>query len=182
MMRRTFSREVKLEACRRAESGLETKSGICRELALSPNTLENWLKQYRAKGDEAFDGAPRICEALNKEGIPCGRKKVRLSMKRLSLTQKPKRKRVRTTFPAQVAEANIAQNTAVRRTGELLGADITYIRAGNKTAYLAVVMDAFSRRIIGHSLQTRLDTSLCKAALALAVSSRMLRCLNWSSC
>lgn len=57
-MRRMHSRETKLAACRRAESGMETKASITRDLGISPTLLEKWLSQHRAKGDDAFDGSP----------------------------------------------------------------------------------------------------------------------------
>lgn len=56
MLRRTFTREFKLELCRLAESGELSKSRICREHALCPTVLDRWIDQFRAKGDEAFDG------------------------------------------------------------------------------------------------------------------------------
>ena len=58
MMRRSFSRELKLDVCRRAESGASSKSALCREHAISPTTLDKWIQQYRAAGEEAFLGAP----------------------------------------------------------------------------------------------------------------------------
>ncbi|MBZ0212668.1 MAG: transposase, partial [Nitrospirae bacterium] len=57
MMRRSFTREFKLDVCRRAESGESSKSRLCREHALSPSMLDRWIEQFRAKGEEAFDGA-----------------------------------------------------------------------------------------------------------------------------
>lgn len=56
MMRRTFTREFKLEVCQQAESGSSSKSRLCREHALSPSMLDRWIEQYRAKGEEAFTG------------------------------------------------------------------------------------------------------------------------------
>lgn len=67
MVRRQFSRDIKLEACRRAEAGGETKAHICREFAISASLLEKWLEQFRAKGEEAFDGTPWRPEAGNPE-------------------------------------------------------------------------------------------------------------------
>jgi len=55
--RRSFSREFKLEACRRVESGDVSQTRLCREHALSGSMLGRWLEQYRAKGENAFDGS-----------------------------------------------------------------------------------------------------------------------------
>jgi transposase-like protein len=54
--RRSFSREFKLELCRKVESGELSKSRACREHGLSGSLLSRWLEHYRAKGEEAFDG------------------------------------------------------------------------------------------------------------------------------
>lgn len=72
MMRRSFTREFKLDVCRRAESGESSKSRLCREHALSPSMLDRWIEQFRKKGEEAFDGgswrsAPQTPEARVRE-------------------------------------------------------------------------------------------------------------------
>ncbi len=69
MMRRTFAREFKLETCRLAEAGEVSKSRLCREHSLSASMLDRWIDQYRAKGEEAFSGAPWRCE----QGEPASR-------------------------------------------------------------------------------------------------------------
>ncbi len=56
MMRRRFSREFKLDACRRVEAGESSKARLCREHALTPSLLDRWVSQYRAMGEEAFSG------------------------------------------------------------------------------------------------------------------------------
>ncbi|MBZ0212594.1 MAG: transposase, partial [Nitrospirae bacterium] len=53
MSRRSFTREFKLDVCRKAESGESSKSRLCREHALSPSMLDRWIEQFRAKGEEA---------------------------------------------------------------------------------------------------------------------------------
>lgn len=55
--RRSFGRDFKLELCRKVEAGEISKSKACREHALSASLLARWVDQYRAKGEEAFDGA-----------------------------------------------------------------------------------------------------------------------------
>lgn len=57
MMRRTFTREFKLDVCRQAESGEASKSRLCRDHSLSASMLDRWIEQYRAKGEEAFSGS-----------------------------------------------------------------------------------------------------------------------------
>lgn len=57
MSRRSFSREFKLEVCRRVETGEISQTRVCREHALAASMLGRWLDQYRAKGEQAFDGS-----------------------------------------------------------------------------------------------------------------------------
>lgn len=56
MMRRSFTREFKLDICQRTVSGEVSKSRALREHSLSPSVLERWLEQYKAIGDSAFQG------------------------------------------------------------------------------------------------------------------------------
>ncbi len=56
MMRRTFTREFKLDVSKRAESGEVSKARLCRDHALSSAMLDRWIDPYRAKGEEAFAG------------------------------------------------------------------------------------------------------------------------------
>ena len=56
MSRRSFTREFKLEICRKAESGEVSKARLCRENGLSDSALDRWIQQYRAKGEDAFTG------------------------------------------------------------------------------------------------------------------------------
>ena len=56
MMRRSFTREFKLDVCRKVESGEMSKSRTCREHSVSNSMLDRWIDQYRAKGEEAFRG------------------------------------------------------------------------------------------------------------------------------
>jgi transposase-like protein len=53
-MRRSFTREFKLEVCQKIQLGQLTKSAACREHALSPSLLDRWLNQFEAKGRTAF--------------------------------------------------------------------------------------------------------------------------------
>ena len=53
-MRRTFSREFKLDVCEQVKLGKKTKAASCREHSLSPSLLDGWLTQYEKKGLSAF--------------------------------------------------------------------------------------------------------------------------------
>lgn len=67
---------------------------------------------------------------------------------------------------------NLAKEMTLTRPNQLWVADITYIRLPREFIYLAVVLDAFSRRSIGWALSRHIDTSLTIAALTMALTTR----------
>jgi transposase len=68
VMRRSFTREFKLDVCQKVQLGQVTKSGACREHSLSPSLLDRWLGQYESKGKTAFsENAPLDLERKVKE-------------------------------------------------------------------------------------------------------------------
>lgn len=54
VMRRTFTREFKLDVCQKVKLGQQSKSSVCREHSLSPSLLDRWLTLYESKGQGAF--------------------------------------------------------------------------------------------------------------------------------
>jgi putative transposase len=68
--------------------------------------------------------------------------------------------------------ANLARGLVPTGLDQLWVADITYVRLEEEFAYLAVVLDAFSRRVIGWALDMHLRASLAMAALAMAITAR----------
>jgi transposase InsO family protein len=67
---------------------------------------------------------------------------------------------------------NLARDLVLTGLDQLWVADITYIRMREEFAFLAVLLDAFSRRVIGWALDTHLRTSLATAALQMAIEAR----------
>ncbi len=68
--------------------------------------------------------------------------------------------------------ANLARGMELTGLDQLWVADITYVHLAEEFAYLAIVLDAFSRRVIGWSLETHLQASLAIAALDMAIAAR----------
>src|SRR3989442_15129792 len=68
--------------------------------------------------------------------------------------------------------ANLARGMVPTGLDQLWVADITYIRLQEEFAFLAIVLDAFSRRVIGWALDTHLQASLGLAALTMALAAR----------
>jgi transposase InsO family protein len=88
-----------------------------------------------------------------------------------------KRKFVRTTDSDhdQPIYPNRAKDLVVTGIHVLWRADITYIRLQREFVYLAVILDAYSRRIIGWALEQRLDANLAISALQMALAQREVK-------
>jgi transposase InsO family protein len=107
--------------------------------------------------------------------IACGRETVRRVMAELGLSGRQKRRFVKTTDSdhAEPVATNLLQRdfTATRPDQKWL-ADITYIRVAAGWLYLAVILDCFSRRIVGWSVSRRIDAELVCTALEMALRQR----------
>jgi putative transposase len=121
-----------------------------------------------------FYGYRRIAVLVQREGYDGGAKKVRRLMKEDNLLAVRRRKFVATTDSDHdfVVYPNLAEHVIVNDVNQLWVADITYIRLLAEFVYLAVVLDAFSRRAVGWALGRNLQTSLPLAALENAIQSR----------
>jgi putative transposase len=119
--------------------------------------------------------APRIHRDLRAAGVRVGRKRVARLLKQAGLRGVSRRKWVVTTVrAAQARPAPDLVQRAFTATGpnQLWVADITYIPTWAGTLFLAVVLDVWSRRIIGWAMDTHLRTSLVLAALEMAIQQR----------
>ena len=120
-------------------------------------------------------GYRRICRQLMREGFLATESSVRLVMRRLGLQRRRKPRRASTTDSCGFGGgSNLAKGFLADAPGELLLADLTYLAIPSGFAYLAVVMDAFSRRVLGWNLSLRLDARLAIQALAKAMQATHL--------
>jgi putative transposase len=120
-------------------------------------------------------GAPRIHAELRDEGIRVGRKRVARLMATASLQGASRRRAFRTTVrdnAATPAPDLVHRDFTAGGPDRLWVADITYIPTHAGFLYLAVVMDAWSRRIVGWAMETHLRTELVLAALEMAIAQR----------
>ena len=124
-----------------------------------------------------FYGYRRITVLVQNEGYAVGTTKVRRWMKEDNLLAVRRRKFVTTTDSDHdfVVYPNLAEQLLVQDVNQLWVADITYVRLLREFVYLAVVLDAFSRRAVGWALGRSLQTSLPLAALESAIHSRQPR-------
>lgn len=121
-----------------------------------------------------FYGYRRVTVLVQREGYAVGVKKVRRLMKQDNLLAVRRRKFVATTDSDHgfLVYPNLAEHLVVRDINQLWVADITYVRLLEEFVYLAVVLDAFSRRAVGWALDRSLQTHLPLAALERAIFSR----------
>jgi putative transposase len=119
-------------------------------------------------------GYRRVTRTLHRRGFRDNHKKVLRVMNEHGLTKKPKRRWVRTTNSnhSHRIYPNLAQNLLVTGVNQLWVADITYIAILSGFVYLAVILDLFARRVVGHALSRSIDTALCLEALRMALALR----------
>src|ERR1017187_9341111 len=121
-----------------------------------------------------FYGYRRVAVLVQREGYGVGTKKVRRLMQEDNLLAVRRGEFVATTDSDHgfVVYPNLAQYLILTEVNQLWVADMTYLRLEGEFVYLAVVLDAFSRRAVGWALGRSLQTALPLAALDKAIQSR----------
>jgi putative transposase len=121
-------------------------------------------------------GRPRMTKELRRRGWVVNHKRVRRLMREDNLLCVRKRKLVVTTDSSHGRKIypNLARTTILTGTDQLWVADITYIRLRDEFVFLAVVLDAYSRRVIGWALDRTLEDELTLTALRMALSRRVV--------
>ena len=120
-------------------------------------------------------GSPRVHADLVAAGIHVSRKRVARLMREAGLQGVSRRKGPRTTVrepAAHPADDLVGRDFAAPSPDRLWVADITYVRTASGFLYLAVVVDAYSRRVVGWSMATHLRTQLVLDALDMALGQR----------
>ncbi len=119
-------------------------------------------------------GYRRVTHELNQRDCQVNHKKVLRIMRESDLLCRVMRKRVKTTdskhgFPRY---PNLIKRLAINRLNQVWLSDITYIRIRTGFVYLAAILDAYSRKVIGYAVSTALDTALTLQALQMAITFR----------
>jgi putative transposase len=168
---------------------------MCRVLGVSPAGFHAWRQRRPSARDQADAellrrirtvhgisqgtyGAPRIHAELQAEGIRVGEKRVARLMQEAGLAGVSRRRGPRTTIrdrEARPAPDLVDRNFAATEPNQLWVADITYVPTWAGFLYLAVVLDAWSRRIVGWAFSTDLKTRLVLDALEMALACRRPR-------
>ena len=122
-------------------------------------------------------GRPRITAELRRRGWRVNPKRVYRLMREDNLLCVRRRKFVVTTDSnhGRRVYPNLARNMILTTTDQLWRADITYIRLRDEFVFLAVILDAYSRRVIGWALDRTLEDELPLAALGMALTRRTVQ-------
>jgi putative transposase len=122
-------------------------------------------------------GRPRITEELRRQGWTVNPKRVRRLLKEDNLLCLRKRKFVVTTDSnhGRKIYPNLAGEMTLTGMDQLWVADITYVRLQEEFIFLAVILDAYSRRVIGWALDRTMEDDLTLAALRMALARRSIR-------
>jgi len=119
-------------------------------------------------------GYRRMTAALRRKGMVVNHKKVLKIMKRMGIQGRKRKRFVSTTDSRHGLRTypNLAKDLVGDRTDQLWCADITYIRILTGFVYLAALIDAFSRKIVGYALGRTLAAELAIEALKMAIKTR----------
>jgi len=167
-------------------------AALCRLLGVSPSGYYAWterppsahaqadaelLEQIRtihARSRGTY-GARRIRIELQTQGVRCARKRIARLMRQAGLTGAQRRRYRGTTRqnPNAVAAPDLVQrNFTASGPDQIWVADITYVSTGEGWLYLATVLDAWSRRVVGWAMDETLRTALVVDAFNMAVWNR----------
>lgn len=145
----------------------------------SKRSIENaeYLKKIKAIHERSryTYGSPRVHAELKKQGIACSRRRIAKIMKEYGIqakTYKVWKKTATTKMHKEVAPNYVNQNFTVDAPNQTWVSDISYIETRQGWLYLAVVLDLFSRKVVGFSMSSRMQTDLVKRALQQAIMNR----------
>jgi putative transposase len=177
-----------------AERGVLSVDRACHLLKVSASGYYAWQKRQRRPDKPNPDpalvaqitlvfeesrgtyGSPRVTAALRQRGLVCNRKRVaRLMRVHRLVARHRRRRRVRTTDSRHglpIAPNRLNRQFSAQRPDEKWVADITYIDTAEGWLYLALVLDVFSRKVVGWAMEPHLETSLVEQALRMALAQR----------
>jgi len=124
--------------------------------------------------EHPYYGYRRITAALRRKGMVVNHKKVAKMMKKMGIQCRKARRFAVTTNSKHGLKVypNLAKDLVMERTDKLWCADITYIRILTGFVYLAALIDAFSRKIVGYAIGKTLAAKLPLEALKMAIRAR----------
>ena len=117
-----------------------------------------------------FYGSRKLCEALRTEGLSVNRKHMQRLMGLMGLESVAPKPSTSEPAPEHPVYPYLLRNLAICRANQVWAADITYIPMARGFAYLAAIIDWYSRRVLAWRLSNTLDSSFCVEALEEALA------------
>jgi len=164
---------------------------MCRVLRVHRSGFYAWLDKPESEREQADQrlaeriravheeysgsyGSPRICRELRESGETCGKNRVARLMKanRIRAERRYRRPKYRYSKPSLVTPNRLGQDFDVAGPDRVWVTDITYIQTSEGWLYLTVVIDLFSRRVVGWSMGSTITTDLAMKALLNAIWRR----------
>ncbi len=134
--------------------------------------LRGKIEQIRVEFPRA--GYRMLLHHLRRAGVQVGERKIRSCLQKFKLHVKYKKKFVKTTDSNHEHEVypNLIEEFTINGVNQVWASDITYIRISNGFVYLAVILDLYSRKVIGWSISKKIDAQLTLDALKMALARR----------
>lgn len=175
-----------------AEKANHSIRTLCRVLEVSRSSFYEWAagNTWTGKEDAALAvhvkaahrrsrgtyGSPRITAELRDQGFPVGRRRVARLMRMHGLSGVPTKQFRGSTTDSEhelvVAPNVLDRQFKVEQPNQVWVGDITYLPVVGGWVYLAVLIDLFSRKVVGWSVRDNMETGLCMEALRKAVATR----------
>ena len=147
-------------------------------------SLEQKIREIHDDSRKIY-GAPKIYKELKYQGVPCSLNRVARIMRQAGIKSKTMKKYKATTDSCHslpVAPNLLNQHFDISIPNKVWVADITYIATAEGWLYLAALMDLYSRKIVGWSMDKRMTRLLTINALEMAIKSRQgIQCLTHHS-
>lgn len=121
-----------------------------------------------------YYGYRRVTAALRRAGVAVNHKKVAKMMREMGIHVKKRKKFTRTTDSRHNLKVypNLIKGLAIERINQVWCSDITYIGLASGFVYLAAIIDAFSKKVVGYAIGRSLEAELAIEALRMAILSR----------
>lgn len=167
-------------------------STLCHALKVRRSGFYAWLEREESKHaredrvlavdvravfeeSERRYGSPRVCRELRTKGKLVCRHRVARIMREQQLAARPRRRFVRTTDSKHALPTPrnlLARDFTAEAPNRVWAGDVTYLPTGEGWLYLAVLLDLYSRRVVGWAMSERNDEALTLAALTVALDQR----------
>ena len=157
-----------------SRNGYYNYQGGARELPPEDHEMMDWIRKLDESSKNSY-GSRRMKRALNALGYVISRQKARRLMKKAGVWVRNRKKYKLTTnsnHKQPVFDNLVSRQFNVEKKDTVYAGDITYIWTQEGWLYLAVVIDLYSRKVVGWSMSSRMHSQLVCDALTMAIWNR----------